>query len=146
MKKLTPEEKEKRRFAREESKKLKEQQKEEALRLEKEEFFKEFPWKILEILKTAQELSIAYSITEVEGTGEMSIRFEFPLNYVETIRFHPQDEQSTVVYNSRVWELENLEFRFDSVRRERDEKERKQKLRQEVLSKLSKEEKEALGL
>jgi hypothetical protein len=45
-----------------------------------------------------------------------------------------------------VWELANLESSFNSVRRERDEKERQRKLRQEALSRLSKDERVALGL
>lgn len=44
--KLSAEEKQQRKIAREESKRLEEQRKEEALKLEMEEFFKEFPWRI----------------------------------------------------------------------------------------------------
>lgn len=146
--KLSPEEKQQRKIAREESKRLEEHRKEEALKLEMEEFFKEFPWRILKLLKTAGELSIDYSIKELTDTGETIIRFESPsTGAIGAIRFHPH-EQSThpAVYNDLVWELDNLEFLFNSVREKRDEEERRQKLRQEALSKLSPEERAVLEL
>jgi hypothetical protein len=122
--------------------------KEAALRLEREEFFKEFPWKILELLKTADELIIDYTIKEESENGQTIIMFyKYGDSKRESINFFSNEIKSfAAAHHDLDWQISNIESVFDSVRRERAELERKQKLKKEALSKLSKDEKEALGL